>query len=302
MRYRKLGNSELAVSEISLGCMSLGKDHAENAKIIQKGIDLGINFFDTADLYAKGLNEESLGKALKNYRKKVLIATKVGNKWRPDGEGWDWMASKSYIMEAVYKSLDRLQTDYIDLYQLHGGTLEDPIEECIEAFELLKEKGLIRYYGISSIRPSLIQAWVKKSNLSSVMTQYSLLDRRPEEFSLDFLHAHNVSVLVRGALAKGLLVQKPAAAYLSYPAEEVNLAQAAISRQENSRRSKAQVALQYCLGHDAVTSIVAGASSVAQITENAESSDALPLELSERIDLQTSIRPIQYQKHRQKED
>ena len=90
-------------------------------------------FFDTVDLYHKGFNEESVGKALSARRQKIIIATKVGNKLRADVNGWDWDASKAYIIKSVEQSLARLQTDYIDLYQLHGGTIDDPIDETIAA-------------------------------------------------------------------------------------------------------------------------------------------------------------------------
>ena len=125
-----------------------------------------------------------------------------------DQTGWSWDPSKSYIKEAVKQSLKRLGTDYIDLYQLHGGTIEDPIDETIEAFEELKAEGYIRYYGISSIRPNVIREYVKKSNIVSVMMQYSILDRRPEEEALPLLHEHGISVVTRGPLAKGLLSDK----------------------------------------------------------------------------------------------
>lgn len=167
--------------------MSLRNDHNENTRIIHHAIDLGINFFDTADLYDKGTNEISLGKALKGKREQVMLATKVGNQWRANGSGWDWNPRKEYILQAIDKSLERLQTDHIDLYQLHGGTIEDPMDETIEAFELLQQQGKIRYYGISSIRPNVIREYIKRSSISSVMMQYSLLDRRPEETCLDLL-------------------------------------------------------------------------------------------------------------------
>ena len=95
--------------------------------------------------------------ALRKVRSEVVMATKVGNRIIPGREGWVWDASKEYIMTAVKESLRRLGTDYIDLYQLHGGTIEDPIDETIEAFERLKEQGWIRWYGISSIRPECDQ-------------------------------------------------------------------------------------------------------------------------------------------------
>lgn len=298
MQYQKLGNSTINVSIISLGCMSLGTDQAKYERIIHAAIDQGINFFDTADLYDKGINEENVGKVLKGKRKNIYLASKVGNEWRSDGSGWDWNPHPDYIKKSIHKSLKRLGTDYLDLYQLHGGTMEDPIDDTIGAFEDLKQAGLIRSYGISSIRPNVIRAWTEKSHMSTVMTQYSLLDRRPEEFSLDHLHAHGVSVLVRGAVAKGLLVGKEPKAYLGYSEQEVAEAKEAVYQLSNPRRSPAQVALQYSLGHAAVGSIVAGASKVEQIRENAGAASAPRLSMEERISLQTSIRPIRYEKHR----
>jgi aryl-alcohol dehydrogenase-like predicted oxidoreductase len=173
MRYKQLGKSELKISKIGFGCMSLKGGRQENQKLVDCAMELGINYFDTADLYEKGMNEEMIGNALKKQRDKVVIATKVGNVWRADGSEWDWNASKEYILSSVEQSLKRLKTDYIDLYQLHGGTIDDPITETIEAFELLKQQGKIRYYGISSIRPNVIKTYVERSNIVSVMMQYS---------------------------------------------------------------------------------------------------------------------------------
>jgi aryl-alcohol dehydrogenase-like predicted oxidoreductase len=131
MKTNQLGNSELRVSEIGFGCMSLGHDHNENARILYKALELGINFFDTADLYQQGENEITVGKALKGMRDKIILASKVGNRWNDDGQTWRWDASKAYIKTAIHGSLKRLQTDYLDLYQLHGGTLDDPTGETI---------------------------------------------------------------------------------------------------------------------------------------------------------------------------
>src|SRR5215210_1374895 len=122
MNYHQLGNSSLKISEVGFGCMSLSGTDEDNANILHHAIDLGVNFFDTADLYNKGMNESSVGKALKAKRDKVILATKVGNQWRPDGSGWDWNPRKEYILATVEESLKRLGTDRIDLYQLHGGT------------------------------------------------------------------------------------------------------------------------------------------------------------------------------------
>ena len=297
MQHRKLGFTDLSVSVIGLGCMSLGHDHTSNTRIIHAALDHGVNFIDTADLYDKGFNEESVGKALKGRRKGVILATKVGNQWRPDGSGWDWNPRKEYILKAVHDSLRRLQTDFIDLYQLHGGTLDDPMDETIEAFETLKQQGHIRHYGISSIRPNVIRAWTEKSNMQSVMTQYSLLDRRPEEETLNHLHDHNRSVVVRGAVAKGLLAGKPEKEYLGFSAQEVAAVQFGLERLKGGN-TMGQLALRYAMQHPAVATIAAGASSVEQVVENAQAGSLPLLSLEEYVELQSLVTPNQYEKHR----
>jgi aryl-alcohol dehydrogenase-like predicted oxidoreductase len=221
MNYRLLGKSELLVSELSFGCMSLEVSTQNSESLLRNAVEHGINYFDTADLYNHGLNEEMVGRALSPVRNQIIIATKVGNKWKPDASGWDWNPNKKYILKAVEESLRRLRTDYIDLYQLHGGTLDDPIDEIAEAFELLKEQGKIRAYGLSSIRPNVIRKWANLSNIASVMMQYSALDRRPEENMLTYLNERKISVITRGTLAKGLLATKPPQDYLNLTAGEV---------------------------------------------------------------------------------
>src|SRR5690606_31846925 len=117
------------------------------------------------------------------------------------------------------------QTDHIDLYQLHGGTIDDPIDETIDAFETLRTAGKIRYYGISSIRPNVIREYVSRSNISTVMMQYSLLDRRPEESCLPLLAEKRITVLARGTVAGGLLINKAPKEYLEHPQQQVEQTQ-----------------------------------------------------------------------------
>jgi len=298
MNYRKLGKSDLFVSEIGFGCMSLGEMDEANSRLLNEAFDKGINFFDTADLYQKGLNEATVGKALKEKRKELVIATKVGNQWREDGIAWDWNPSKAYIFSAVEKSLQRLQTDYIDLYQLHGGTLEDPIDETIEAFELLKQQGKIRYYGISSIRPNVIREWVKRSNIVSVMMQYSLLDRRPEEACLDLLLKTKIGVLARGTLAKGLLIDKPAEAYLDYNAVEVANAAAIIAMLVESDLNKTAIALGYVLNHPGISSAITGIRTIDQLENIIDASTKTYIDRMRFENLQHAIKMNYYKEHR----
>lgn len=264
MDYRILGHSGLKVSQISFGCMSLGSNQKENDLLIHQAIDEGINFFDTADMYAKGQNEITLGKALGEKRGDVFVASKVGNVWNEDGVSWHWNATKSHITSAIDKSLQRLGTDYLDLYQLHGGMIEDNIDETIEAFELLIEQGKIRHYGISSIRPNVIRAFVEKSNMTSVMMQYSLLDRRPEETIFELLQKNNIGVLARGSLAQGVLVDKPARDYLDHPLAEVQKLKDAISQLGSGASVQMTTALQFVLSNPAISTAVVGISKQVQ--------------------------------------
>ncbi|GAA4729027.1 aldo/keto reductase [Flavisolibacter ginsenosidimutans] len=297
MDYQRLGKSDLHISRIGFGCMSLKPGAAENETVVQQAIEAGINFFDTADLYDKGANEEFLGKALKEKRKEVILASKAGNQWKADGSGWTWNPRKDYILACAEKSLQRLQTDCIDLYQLHGGTLDDPIDETIEAFEQLKQEGKIRYYGISSIRPNVIREWVKRSNIVSVMTQYSLLDRRPEEETLGLLQEKNIGVLARGGLAQGLLVDKPAKPYLNHSGEEVEEAAKALANLSTEERRAVQTALQFVLRHPAITSAVVGMRTSAQLKEAVAAVGAM-LSDEELRRLQDAVLPNFYSNHR----
>lgn len=298
MLYRQLGKSSLQVSEISLGCMSLEAEKNKVSAMLYKAIDLGINFFDTADLYLKGVNEEMIGHALKGKRKDILLASKAGNQWRSDGSGWDWNPRKKYILQAAEKSLRRLQTDYLDLYQLHGGTINDPIDETIEAFELLQQQGKIRHYGISSIRPNVIREYVKRSHIVSVMMQYSLLDRRPEEECLPLLQQNKIGVLARGSIAQGLLSGKPAKEYLGYSAEDVTKMANAVQSFSGAERSASQTAIQYTLQHPAVTSAVVGARTIEQLTDAAATQDNPSFSASEKEIVTNTLPPNTYADHR----
>ncbi len=302
LRKNRIGQSSLFVSEIGLGCMSLGTDEKKAVDIVKKAIDIGINYLDTADLYDFGLNEAIVGNAIRENRDNVILATKVGNRFEEGKSGWDWDPSKSYIKSAVKKSLHRMQTDYIDLYQLHGGTLEDNLEETIEAFDELVDEGVIRYYGISSIRPNVIKEYVQKSNIVSVMMQYSILDRRPEEQILDLLYDHHISVIARGPLAKGLLTDKftekiNGSTYLDYTTDDLTTF---LPKLKNHFENKSlnNVSLRYSLHHPAVAAVIPGASSMNQLLENVEQVLAGPLTDEEYLWIQSNSKENVYSSHR----
>ncbi|WP_074223532.1 aldo/keto reductase [Algoriphagus halophilus] len=296
MKMIKLSSSEVQISSIGLGCMSLPEDDGLSQKIIDAAISGGINLLDTADLYQKGLNEEMVGKAMKGKRNQVVLATKVGNQLRPDGNGWDWNPRKSYILEAVERSLKRLQTDFIDLYQLHGGTIDDPWEETLEAFELLKEQGKIREFGISSIRPNVIRKVLSDATPATIMMQYSPLDRRPEEAAFSLISTTETKVLVRGSFAKGILISKPAGEYLDRSAEEVEEMKEFI---HDSGFSPEAFLIRFGLMPAAVGSLIIGASSVEQVQKMLKGYEE-SLSIPERIisDFKENFSPNYYQQHR----
>lgn len=296
MKKRKVPALEFEISPIALGCMSLKGKIKEDQKIIDTAISGGVNFLDTADLYQKGVNEEIVGAAVKDRRKDIVLATKVGNQVRADGSGWDWNPTKSYILKAVEESLKRLQTDYIDIYQLHGGTLEDPWDETLEAFEILKSQGKIRAFGISSIRPNVIRKVLGMSSPATIMMQYNPLDRRPEETAFPLIAESETRVLVRGTFAKGLLINKPEEAFLEYTAIEVKELRELIA---DSGLLPEAFLIRFGLIQPAVGSLVIGASSVEQVEkiilayqQQKMISDKLIEEISAKIPLN------QYSQHR----
>lgn len=306
MKRNQLGTSDIYISELTLGCMSIGKDMQKAKQIIEYALDSGINHLDTADLYEFGLNEELIGEILKGKRNEVVLTTKAGNHFNKKTKEWFWDPSKKYIKEAVKMSLKRLQTDYIDFYMLHGGTIDDPIDDTIEAFEELKKDGLIRAYGISSIRPNVIREYVNKANIDGVMTQYSLLDRRPEEEILPLLAENKISVLARGPMARGLLSSdfanqlklKGSDGYLDYGAEELKQTVEKIAALTKDSLSMNTIALRFVHKHPAISTTVFGASSQEQVKKNIDSFQAGTLSDSLYEKLQQFTKSSLYTNHR----
>ena len=214
MKYRKLGNSGLKVSEIGLGGNVFGKwaDEQTSIDVINHALDLGINYIDTADMYGQGRSEEVVGKAVKGKRSQIVIATKFGY---PMGDGPNNSGAwRYYIMKAIDASLKRLQTDYIDLYQIHLPDLTTPIEETLRAFDDLVRTGKVRYIGCSNFAAwQLCEAlWISKvNNLQSFVTvqpRYNLLERQIEAELVPCCQAYNIGVIPWGPLVGGFLTGK----------------------------------------------------------------------------------------------
>lgn len=303
MKQNRLGKSDLYVSEIGLGTMSLPKGKKEAIYLIHEALDRGVNLIDTADLYGYGKIETLLGEALKGRRSQAVLATKAGNHWDTDKEGWYWDPSKRYIKEAVKGSLKRLKTDYIDLFQLHGGTIDDPVEETIEAFEELKQEGVIRAYGISSIRPNIIREYIAKSSIATVMMQYSILDRRPEESILGLLERRGISVIARGPVAQGILSDQglrkiPENGYLDYSKQALKDILTNLNQKLPNKRPLSETAIRYVLAAPAVAAAVPGASRLAQLLSNIAAVSSPELGNSELEMIRQLSKANIYQNHR----
>jgi aryl-alcohol dehydrogenase-like predicted oxidoreductase len=215
VEYRNLGNSGLQVSVVGLGCNNFGMrlDAAATKAVVDKAIDMGITFFDTADVYGgRGKSEEYLGPALKPHRRNVVIATKSAS---PMGEGPYWAgASRKYLMDAVDDCLRRLDTDYIDLYQMHRWDDRTPIEETLRALEDMVRAGKVRYIGCSNYTGWQVveAAWVAKTEhltpFISAQNQYNLLERNIERELVPACRKYGLSILPYFPLASGFLTGK----------------------------------------------------------------------------------------------
>lgn len=295
--------SGIELSEVGLGCMSLGTEYDKAESIIESAIDQGITYFDTADIYDKGINEKIVGKALKKYQNRddIVIGTKVGNHLKDDGSTF-WDPSKKYIKSAVKDSLKNLGLDELDLYQLHGGTIDDPLDETISAFDELKQEGIVRAYGISSIRPNVIRYYLEHSQIETLMSQFNLIDNRPEDL-VDEVNANNVKILARGPVFKGLLTANSSKALdnkfnegiFDYTYQELGETIASVKEVENNLTA---LTFKYLKSQAALGSIIVGASSPAQLEENIKNYEAAQAIGNEQLKAaRERVKNLQYTQH-----
>jgi len=207
---RLLGHTGCDVSTIGLGTWSMGgrwwgqPDDKQSVRTIQKAVDLGIHFFDTADFYGFGHSEELLAKALGKKRKDVFIATKVGLRWNKKGKIRHDL-SREYIAKAVDASLQRLQTDVIDLYQIHWPDVDTPIEETAEALMKCVQSGKVKFLGASNLSLQQLEAYRKLIPLAVLQPPLNLFERNAEVQLLPVCHKENIGVVNYSTLCKGLL-------------------------------------------------------------------------------------------------
>jgi aryl-alcohol dehydrogenase-like predicted oxidoreductase len=291
MDYRTLGTSGLIVSAVGLGCNNFGIrcDFEQTRAVVNKALDLGITLFDTADSYGRrGGSETLLGQVLGPRRKEIVLATKFGTAM--DDEGTLKGASRRYIMTAVEASLRRLQTDWIDLYQLHHPDPAVPIEETLRALDDLIRQGKVRHIGSSNFSGrQLIEAdetarRADRHRFVSAQNEYSILRRTAEQDAIPAMVTRGVGLLPYFPLASGLLTGKyrrediPPGTRLATPRphESAFLAAAnwtlieALDRYCRERgRSLLELAVSWLLSKPVVASVIAGATKPEQLEANA---------------------------------
>ncbi len=211
MEYRKLGSSNLKVSTIALGTWAIGNDFygsvddSKSIDALRAGIEAGINLIDIAPAYGSGHAEEVVGKAIKGYQDKVIIATKCGVYKENDNFIRD--LKPATIRKQLETSLDRLNTDAIDLYQIHWPDPNTPLEDSVTELNKLQKEGKFRYLGVSNFDRNLMDKIQEMTDIVSIQPQYSILHRDFEE-ELPYVRKNNIGVLAYGPLGGGILTGK----------------------------------------------------------------------------------------------
>ena len=311
MQYRKLGRTDIEVSVVAMGCWAIvgdwvwgEQDESEALRAIDAALEAGINFFDTAEAYGDGYSEQLLGRALKQRRQQVVIATKVSAK----------NLQRADVVAACDASLQRLGTDYIDLYQIHWPNWNIRLEETCAALEKLRDSGKIRAIGVSNFGAGDLSDAINQTRIETNQIAYSLLLRAIEYDIQPMCRDHGIGMLCYSPLAQGLLTGKfekaddvPAGRartrHFSHERQharhgEAGCEQATFDAIQRIRDISARldqpmsrVALAWLLHQPAVTSVVAGGRNPAQVQENAQAA-ALSLNADALAELDEATQPV----------
>lgn len=309
MEYRKLANSELAVSAITFGAWAAGgwmwgsTDRKEAVEAIKASYDAGVTSIDTAPIYGQGTSEEIVGEAIKDIpRDKVQILTKFGMRWdlvkgdlamhSKDNDGNDIdiykYAGKESIIYECEQSLKRLGTDYIDLYQIHWPDSTTPISETFEAVERLIEQGKVRYAGVCNYNASQMREAEQTLNLVSNQVPFSMVNRGIENETVPYCIEHNKSILAYSPLERGLLTGKIHAGYHfqdgDHRAKSPYFQPAFIEKTnamleqikpiaDKYNASLSQLVLRWTIDRPGITIALAGARNAIQAVQNAKSAE-----------------------------
>ena len=280
METRQLGGSDLEFTVIGLGCWLMGQSDwhdvhdDQSVRAIHAALDGGINWLDTAEAYGEGHSEELIGRVLRERgREAALVATKV----------WASNLSREGVAAALDRSLRRLGTDYVDLYQIHRPSDSVPLAETMEALLKLREQGKIRAIGCSNFTIEQIQEALQYGPLASTQPSYSLFFRYIEKREVDFCRAHNIGIIPYSPMAQGLLSGKFTADWrppsddnrrynlmFQEPAYSVALEQVEVVRQIGAKYGKtpAQTAIRWMIQQPGITSAIVGARNEAQVADN----------------------------------
>jgi aryl-alcohol dehydrogenase-like predicted oxidoreductase len=292
MKYTRLGQAGVQVSQLCLGTMIYGQqvEEKESIKIIHRAIDLGINFIDTADIYVMGRSETIVGKAITDRREDIVLATKVYNQMGPTPN--DQGLSRKHILYAIRASLRRLETDYIDLYQVHRFDYETPLKETLTTMTDLIQDGRIHYFGSSNFTAWQIEKALRVSDtcgltsIQSSQPRYNILDRDAERELLPMCCEEGIGVIPYSPLAGGFLtgkyqIDKPIPEgtrgalrpdWMQQYQTELNfriLQEMKILSAETDLKLS-QLSLAWCLANPVITAPIIGASRIEQLEENVE--------------------------------
>ena len=291
MNYRQLGTSGLQISEIGLGTNNFGRrlDAAGTAKVMDQALEDGITFIDTANVYGGGMSETYIGQAIKGKRDQYILATKVAMKM---GDGANQVgASRQHILTEIENSLKRLQTDYVDLYQIHRADPKTPIEETLQTLDQLVSQGKVRYIGCSNYQSWQVceAIWTSRTKnlvpFSTVQPHYNMLNREIEKELVPFCKTYGIGILPYFPLANGFFTGKykrgqsaPEGARLSendrgmFTDKNFDILEGLEKFAQDRDHTILDLTFAWLLANPCVSSVIAGATKPEQITANAKTS------------------------------